>query len=109
MDVTNLLLARGEIDVPINVVAAGEEGMVRTAPEDGHRSLQAQNDARPVRDIQDAISLDFKRPVIHHLPPVIPANACPPVMIASNQRSAAGPIRAPPSGVHKLLLALFGN
>ena len=75
MDVTNLLLARGEIDVPINVVAAGEEGMVRTAPEDGHRSLQAQNDARPVRDIQDAISLDFKRPVIHHLPPVIPANA----------------------------------
>ena len=60
----------GEIDVPKNVVAAGEEGMVRTAPEDGHRSLQAQNDARPVRDIQDAIGLDFKRPVIHHLPPV---------------------------------------
>ena len=41
MQFTRLFLAPGEVYVAIDPVDAGEGGMVRTAPQDGHRSHQA--------------------------------------------------------------------
>ena len=41
MQLTRLFLAPGEIYVAVDPIAAGEGGVVRTSPQDGHRSHQA--------------------------------------------------------------------
>ena len=73
MDIAGFFLVSGEVDVPIDAVAAGKKGMVRTAPQDGYRPDQAHGKSRLAEGIEDAIGLEFKRPAIHHFQPVIPS------------------------------------